>query len=250
MEGIAELRQICRGPSPAINLYDRLVIHPLSIRATWLLLHSSISANGVTLLAILAGLPSGLFLARLEYWAPVLGALLLQVHHVLDASDGEVARYRKSSSPVTGTFLDALGHNLINGSIVAGLTLHMLARGGGRLELAGGFVALTSFALYTNLYGMFLHSLSQAAPAEEDGSKILRAPALHGIRSGQMGKAGWLQRTGIFVTAGARWPYYNLIVLAGALAGRLDLAFWYFVMIFPLQAGAAFWVLMHSETSS
>ena len=88
-----------RGPRPrrAARLPDRL-------RAcwcggsrsgiTWLLLHTRLSANSVTLLGILIGIAGALMLAWNEFWPLVAGLVLLQLSFVVDYSDGEVARYR------------------------------------------------------------------------------------------------------------------------------------------------------------
>jgi len=78
-------------------LWNRLV-RKLSIHSTWLLIHTPISANGVTFLFLLAGLCGAAIYAFGTHWAWIAGTLCIWLSIVLDFSDGEVARYRGESS--------------------------------------------------------------------------------------------------------------------------------------------------------
>jgi hypothetical protein len=104
--------------------YARLV-RRLSIRFTWLLLHTRLSANQVTVLAILCGLVGGALLAWSDFWPLVAGIVLLQLSFVLDFSDGEVARYKaleRASEPnAGGAFLDWIGHYYVPATMTAAL---------------------------------------------------------------------------------------------------------------------------------
>lgn len=93
-----------------------LYMRKLSIYLTWLLVRTPISANGVTVLMILAGGLAGPALLLPGIWGPLVAALLAQLQMFLDCCDGEVARWRNTSSP-RGIFLDQLGHYVAEGSI-------------------------------------------------------------------------------------------------------------------------------------
>jgi phosphatidylglycerophosphate synthase len=101
------------------------LVRRLSIRLTWLLLHTSATGNQVTLLAIAAGLVGGALLAWSDFWPLLLGVLALQLSFVLDFSDGEVARYRAREGGVetgpAGAFLDWIGHYYVPVAMIAGL---------------------------------------------------------------------------------------------------------------------------------
>ena len=97
---VRELEAICGGegrepgaPRDLRIAYAR-VVRKVSIRITWLLLHTRVSANTVTIGGILLGVAGALLLAWSDFWPLVAGLVLLQLSFVIDYSDGEVARYR------------------------------------------------------------------------------------------------------------------------------------------------------------
>jgi phosphatidylglycerophosphate synthase len=117
---IRELEAICGGegrdpdaPRDFRNAYAVLV-RKLSIRITWLLLHTRMSANTVTVVGILIGVAGALMLACNQFWVLVGGLILLQLSFVVDFSDGEIARYRAQVQGVPtsagGAYLDWIGH--------------------------------------------------------------------------------------------------------------------------------------------
>lgn len=103
-----------------------LYMRRMSVHFTWLLIRTPISANGVTVLMILAGFLAGPALLLPGLWGPLLAVLLTQLQMFFDCSDGEVARWRQTTSP-KGVFLDQVGHYLAEGSI--GLFLGIKAAG-------------------------------------------------------------------------------------------------------------------------
>ncbi len=98
----------------------------VSVYVTALLVRTPISANGVTVLMIIAGFLAGPALLIPGIWGPLAAVLLTQLQMLLDCSDGEVARWRRTSSP-RGIFLDQIGHFAAEGSI--GLFLGLRAAG-------------------------------------------------------------------------------------------------------------------------
>jgi hypothetical protein len=117
-----------------------------SLRVTWLLLHTPVSANQVSWAMLgLAG-ASGLFAAVESASAGLAALLCLYGSYVLDRVDGEVARYRGKES-WSGVYLDWLYHRLAPTLFHVGLlfrvyerhpsgwTLAMLALGGLLLAL-------------------------------------------------------------------------------------------------------------------
>ena len=117
---IRELEAICGGegrdpeaPRDFRNAYA-VVIRKLSIQITWLLLHTRMSANTVTIGGILIGVAGALMLASNHFWVLVAGLALLQLSFVVDFSDGEITRYRAQveGTPTSagGAYLDWIGH--------------------------------------------------------------------------------------------------------------------------------------------
>lgn len=126
-----------------------LYMRRLSINLTYLLVRTSISANGVTGLMILFGFLAGPALLLPGIWGPLLAVIFTQVQMFLDCADGEVARWRRTMSP-KGIFLDQIGHYVAEGSIglFLGIKAALLLSGGGiagidwRYAFLGGVLAV------------------------------------------------------------------------------------------------------------
>ena len=117
VKSIGELRKICQKPFQ--EEIDRRVIRKISIYFTWLLIHTPISANGVTILFLICGIFGSIFLA-FGHALAFVGILFLMLHVILDFSDGEVARYKKQTSWL-GEFLEQSFHEIVYSTIFLGL---------------------------------------------------------------------------------------------------------------------------------
>ena len=122
---IALLRQVTQPPSirgrrTAEHWTGDLYMRRISPYVTRLLLRAGLSANAVTALMIVSGSAAGLVLLIPGLWGAVLAVALTQLQMLWDASDGEVARWRETSSPL-GIFLDRVGHYLAESLIPIGL---------------------------------------------------------------------------------------------------------------------------------
>ncbi len=111
---IAELRSVTQPPEVrerrnAEHWTAHLYLRNLSPYLTWLLLKTPISANGVTVLMILTGWSAAAALLIPGIWGALLALALGQLQMLFDCCDGEVARWRRTSSSL-GSFLDAVGH--------------------------------------------------------------------------------------------------------------------------------------------
>lgn len=111
---IAELRAVAQPPEVRLRANAEhwtasLYLRNLSPYLTWMLLKTRISANGVTGLMILVGWSTAAALLIPGIWGAALALVLGQLQMLIDCSDGEVARWRRTSSPA-GVFLDKVGH--------------------------------------------------------------------------------------------------------------------------------------------
>ena len=97
------------GRANAEHWAGRLYMRKVSPYLTRELVRTSITPDGVTWLMIASGLLAALALASLGPAGAVLCVLLIQAQLLFDCSDGEVARWRRHSSPV-GIYLDRIGH--------------------------------------------------------------------------------------------------------------------------------------------
>ncbi len=139
---LAELRAVAQPPS----VFDRanaehwagpLYLRKMSIHLTRQLLRTSVSADAVTWGMIVAGLLGGAALTLPGLTGAVLCALLVQVQLLVDCSDGEVARWRRTFAP-SGIYLDRLGHWSTEALLPAALGV----RADGGLGSIGGWTTL------------------------------------------------------------------------------------------------------------
>ena len=111
---IAELREVTQPPevrqrANAEHWTASLYLRDISPYLTWVLLKTSISANGVTGLMILVGWSTAAALLIPGIGGAALALILGQLQMLVDCTDGEVARWRNTRSPA-GVFLDKVGH--------------------------------------------------------------------------------------------------------------------------------------------
>ena len=111
---IAQLREITQPPEVRLRANAEhwtasLYLRDLSPYLTWMLLKTSISANGVTGLMILVGWSTAAALLIPGMGGAALALVLGQLQMLVDCCDGEVARWRNTRSPA-GVFLDKVGH--------------------------------------------------------------------------------------------------------------------------------------------
>ena len=111
---IAQLREVTQPPevrqrANAEHWTASLYLRDISPYLTWMLLKTSVSANGVTGLMILVGWSTAAALLIPGIGGAALALVLGQLQMLVDCCDGEVARWRNTSSPA-GVFLDKVGH--------------------------------------------------------------------------------------------------------------------------------------------
>ena len=145
---IAELRAVTqppevRGRRNAEHWTASLYLRRFSPYLTWLLLKTPISANGVTGLMILVGWSTAAALLIPGVWGALLAVVLGQLQMLVDCCDGEVARWRRTSSPA-GVFLDKVGHYTTEALIPIALGIRAAAY---PLEFPADFLWTTIAAL-------------------------------------------------------------------------------------------------------
>lgn len=105
-----------------------------SIFLTRLLLPTGISANAVTWVMIVIGLLGALVLVLPGWWPFLACAVLIQLHILVDCSDGEIARWRDQTS-TAGVYIDRVGHYLVESLLPICFGIHL---GGGITGLFDG----------------------------------------------------------------------------------------------------------------
>lgn len=108
-----------------------------SIYLTRLLLPTGISANAVTWVMIVIGLAAPLVLLIPGWWPVVVCAVLIQLHILVDCSDGEIARWRNQQS-TAGVYIDRIGHYMVESMLPVALGVHL----DGGLTSTGGWTTI------------------------------------------------------------------------------------------------------------
>jgi CDP-alcohol phosphatidyltransferase-like enzyme len=110
---ITELAKIChRGKNLEEKTWWYRCHRYLSIRITWVLIRTPVSANQVSWLMIGCGIASAVLVAFENPAAGPVAIFFLYSAFILDKVDGEIARYRNTES-WNGVYLDWLFHRLV-----------------------------------------------------------------------------------------------------------------------------------------
>ena len=201
--------------NPNDGLMDTLLNRKLSRPLTRVFLRTPLTPNQVTGLSFLVGLfGAGCFLLGSYGWT-LVGALLLQASTVLDCVDGEIARVKMLESPF-GEWLDITLDTVVHIAIFIGVGVAVWKQVGlAAAPLLGGLLAaaaLISFPLVT--LAERTETRGQARGGWEDV---------------------WLAK----LVGGLASRDYSLLILASAVAGKLDWFLW------TAAVGAqAFWLVL------
>jgi phosphatidylglycerophosphate synthase len=144
LPSIAELRAVCQPPSlvarrSAEHWAGRLYMRRLSLHVTRRVLHLPVTANRWTGVMIIVGVAGAAILAVPGVATAITAALAVQAYLLLDCVDGEIARWRRTTS-ATGVYLDRLGHYTVEAALL--IALGMRVDGG-----PGSFAAATTLGL-------------------------------------------------------------------------------------------------------
>lgn len=153
VESLKELNLICQKPRyrEVGNWMVRRIVRDTALPITWLLLHTPVTANQVTLASLLIGLVGILFFSFPGKGMFLAGAILLQFWYLLDHVDGQVARYRGTAS-LTGRFFDYMTHHLIHGVIFFSLGLYVYRETHRFFFVLWGFFASISILMFNLIH--------------------------------------------------------------------------------------------------
>jgi phosphatidylglycerophosphate synthase len=189
---------------PLARLVDRRVSWRIS---RWLVRHTTLRPNHITLIGTSIGLFAAWLLAQGAYWSSVAGTLLFLLAAIVDGCDGEVARLTLRESAF-GKILDVTTDNIVHVAIFIGLVVGLHRRDPGAPYGLLMAIILGGFALdgLVSYYFLVVRTDWWHATGTTPRSK-LKQHLLHG-----------------FEAAMNRDFAYLLVVLA--LAGRLHWFVW------------------------
>lgn len=128
------------------NVLARRVGRPCAVYGTWIAVRLGLSAHAVTTLSLIAGL-AGASMIGMGSRAPfVVGVVGLMTSYGLDHVDGQVARWRGTSS-IAGVYFDYLLHHVTNLAVGFALGFGLTMRGGSPLWSLCGFGVAAGWTL-------------------------------------------------------------------------------------------------------
>ncbi|HNV87019.1 MAG TPA: CDP-alcohol phosphatidyltransferase family protein [Candidatus Omnitrophota bacterium] len=253
VESLSELNRLCQKPryKEVGNWMVRHLVRDAALPVTWLLLHTQITANQVTLISLLAGIVGVSLLAFPSSGFFLAGAVLMQTWYLLDHVDGQIARYRKTAS-LTGRFFDFMTHHLMHGVVFFGLGVFCFQNGNRNLfPLVWGFVASLSVMMfnlsYDAKYKTFFEQISRMKQVEVFSS-VEGCP----LRASQPEKNFWKKGFSIVHKACEIHVLMNILTVSAflqtVLGWSLDLrialfAFYGIAVPFVAITKIAFWIV-------
>jgi phosphatidylglycerophosphate synthase len=125
LPSITEMRPVCQPPAlvgrrNAEHWAGRLYMRRLSLHVTRRVLPLPVTPNGWTVVMIIVGVAGAAILALPGVATALVAAIAVQVYLLLDCVDGEVARWRQTTS-AAGVYLDRLGHYTVEAALLIGL---------------------------------------------------------------------------------------------------------------------------------
>lgn len=153
VESLKELSAKCQKPQykKVGNWMVRHILRDAALPMTWLLLHTSVTANQVTLFSIFVGIAASVCFAVPSSGFFLTGALLLQFWYYLDHVDGQIARYRGTAC-LSGRFFDFVTHHLIHAIIIFPLGVYAYQKSGAFIFVLLGFIGSLGSVMFNLIY--------------------------------------------------------------------------------------------------
>jgi phosphatidylglycerophosphate synthase len=229
---ISQLKNICR-PKSQRSWFPRYVSRPISIYITKILLYTPVSANHVTVSMLILGVLGGILLIFNNYWYSICGALLLIISLILDCVDGEIARYRKTTS-IIGKYLDRLTHIVVYPFMFIGLCFGAYTNSQNIWFLIFGF-STSSFTLLRFLLNLERLNILREESKTANERGLIAIVADKEERKGT-GRSNFLRKlVGKVPDIAYDLSFTILIILIGAVLKRLDIVLIVYGIILPIR---------------
>ena len=157
-----ELRAACKRQSDyMITLF---ITNEVSLFLTWILVKTRVSPNQVTAASILFGLGCAICYA-FGYF--LVGSLFLFISHVLDCTDGNLARAKSLFSPI-GKWFDMVGDRIAEAMIFTGIGFYFIRTGASEYWIVISFVDAILLSAYYYMVDIAL-ALGLSKPVQNIG---------------------------------------------------------------------------------
>lgn len=146
MISIKELRIKTQNSHPNWNNQPKDLLFPrfFSIYITWVILHTSITPNTITISGILFAILSSYLIIENHL---LLASFCIFITVLLDFSDGEVSRYKNQSS-MEGIYLDKVYDFMVRPIIISGVVIYYIIANQTLYSYITGFIFVISALIY------------------------------------------------------------------------------------------------------
>lgn len=241
---VNQLREICQKTSsnPAREGISGHVVRFFSIFATMLFLRTRLSPNYVTVLSVLVFFIGVSMFFMGTYMADIIGSFIIFLSVILDGSDGEVARFRKTAGRLGSNYVEPISHDVQYGISFLMLGAALAIRSETPVFYLLGGVASVAKLLYRHFESRFWHFYHAGITKDEIGSikqTYESLPLLERL-------ASWIRRH-IYSSTG-----FSISCILFSILGRLDILLWFWAIgasVFCLLlAGKQFWRIRRDKT--
>lgn len=157
-----ELRAACKRHSDYI--VTLFITNEVSLFLTWILVKTRVSPNQVTAASILFGFGCAICYA-FGYFH--IGSLFLFISHVLDCTDGNLARAKSLFSPI-GKWFDMVGDRIAEAMIFTGIGFYFIRTGASEYWIVISFVDAILLSAYYYMVDIAL-ALGLSKPVQNIG---------------------------------------------------------------------------------
>lgn len=235
-------RDMYRGLTSISDGYiDRVFNRHISGWFTRRIINYPITPNHVTYFHFSLGLLGAWLFWQGAYWQCVLGALLFQLSVALDCSDGEVARLKFQFSKF-GSWLDVVTDNLVTLAVFVAVARSVYVRYGLQLGLTLGAMMVTGVLMCIAVVFTMAKLLEKHQPGEASSLSVTNR-----LSSNDQGKLQKQETAVDKVINEATSRDFSVLVVACALAGRLDWFAWLAAVgshVFWIVFGAVQWSML------
>ena len=201
--------------------WSSFVSSPLAVLANWLVVDLKwITPNGITLLSLLVALAASILIVAGGQIYFCVAALLIIACHVLDCMDGQMAKYRRSTSRV-GNYFDKVTDQIqifFWFSAVA-YAAYLQAREISVVFLAFTGVSFYSLRVYVKYVTIFIEVEHDAEYLEKSSAEAASIKKTEVIQAG-LG-AGWQKNVIWFLREQPKFLLFNEAVFVFMLAAAL-----------------------------
>lgn len=233
---IRELRLRCQSTAAAPEretFNGKRLVRRASIYMTRLFLGTSLTPNWITVISVVVFFIGLGFFFVGTFWWDVAAAFTVWFNGVLDACDGEVARFRKLKSPIGGAYSEPVSHDIQYGLMFLPIGFAGYARTGNIWVLVLAIFA-SVFKLMTRLLDLRYWHLTRPVALTETEVKDIRVAYFQKSRARRF--LHWVKRN-TFTSSGMVLPLFLAVFI-----GHIE----YYVMFY----GACFtllWVVVFAR---